>query len=244
MRYALRAGLAVTALAGSALLPTTAYAASSHGARSASSAAPSAAQCTVVKTDSIGAGTDARMTMSPQGPSVVFLDQADGTQIKEFGTLDRSRPALPESAGIEEEILNPYGSKPQLLTKTQGGRDGESGLLSFPRLPKGCSLDEGLVIKECTVVQHEDIGAGTEARMTMSPNGPSVRFYDWGDGTQIVRWGTLDRTRPKLPESAGIYAEILQPAGRSPQLKVKTQGGNIEYGYTDFAKMPKGCPLN
>ncbi|MEU1076100.1 MULTISPECIES: hypothetical protein [unclassified Streptomyces] len=242
MRYALRAGLAVTALAGSALLPTAAFAATAHGPRTAS-AAPSAAQCTVTTTDSIGAGTNVRLTMSLQGPSVTFHDAADGTQITRFGTLNRARPALPQSAGIEEEILNPYGSTPQLLTKTQGGRDGDYGLLSFPRLPNGCSLDEALVVKQCTVLQHEDIGAGTEARMTMSPKGPSVTFHDEADGTQITRFGTLNRARPALPQSAGIYAEILQPSGWAPQLKTKTQGGDTGYAFTDFGKMPKGCPL-
>ncbi|MGW1196589.1 hypothetical protein ACWD4B_12180 [Streptomyces sp. NPDC002536] len=240
-RRALRVGLAA-ALAGTALAPTAAFAADSHGTRTASSAVPSADQCTVVKNGSVGAGTGIRMTMSPQGPSVTFLDPVDGP-ITRFGTLDRSRPALPQDAGIDEEILNPYGSTPQLLTKTQGGLDGQYGLVDFPRLPKGCSVDKATVIKQCTVIKHQDIGAGTEARMSMSPQGPSVDFYDWSDGSRITRAGTLDRARPKLPDSAGIYEEIVEPASWTPQLKSRTEGGPTGYAFLDFAKMPKGCPL-
>ncbi|MEU7168825.1 hypothetical protein AB0A70_29955 [Streptomyces morookaense] len=242
-RHALRTGLAVAALTGCALAPTTAFAASSPGARAASPAMPSADQCTVVKNSSIGAGTGVRMTMSPQGPSVVFLDAGSDSPITRFGTLDRSRPALPQDAGIDEEILNPYGSTPQLLTKTQGGNDGQYGLIDFPRLPKGCSVDKATVIKQCTVVKHEDVGAGTEARMAMSPQGPSVDFYDWVDGSRITRLGTLDRARPKLPDSVGIYEEIVEPNSWAPQLKSKTQGGSTGYAFHDFGKMPKGCPL-
>ncbi|MFD8993434.1 hypothetical protein [Streptomyces abikoensis] len=241
-RRALRTGLAVAALAGSALAPTAAFAAGSHGTRTASSADPSTARCTVVKEDSIGAGTGVRMTMSPQGPSVVFLDPVDGP-ITGLGTLDRSRPALPQDAGIDVEILNPYGSTPQLLAKTNGGNDGLYGLVDFPRMPKGCSVDKALVIKQCTVVKSQDIGAGTEARMTTSPQGPSVDFYDWADGTRISRLGTLDRAHPKLPDSAGIYEEIVEPNSWNPRLKSKTEGGRTEYAFFDFAKMPKGCPL-
>ncbi|MFF4410548.1 hypothetical protein ACFY2W_28360 [Streptomyces sp. NPDC001262] len=241
--HTLRTGLAVVAFAGSALAPTTAFAAASHGARAASPATPSADQCTVVKKGNVGAGLGIRMTMSPQGPSVDFID-VDGSRIAKLGTLDRSRPALPQDAGIDEEILNPYGSTPQLLTKTDGGNDGLYGLVDFPRLPKGCSVDKATVIKQCTVVKHEDIGAGTEARMTMSPQGPSVDFYDWADGSRIAELGTLDRARPKLPDSAGIYEEIVQPNSWAPQLKSKTQGGPIGYAFLDFGKMPKGCPLH
>ncbi|GAA2725431.1 MULTISPECIES: hypothetical protein [Streptomyces] len=243
LRSALRAGLAVAALAGCVLAPTAAFAVASDGARIVSPATASADQCTVVKNGSIGAGIGIRMTMSPQGPSVTFLDPADDSPITRWGTLDRSRPALPQGAGIEEEILNPYGSTPQLLTKTDGGMDGLYGLVDFPRLPKGCSVDRATVVKQCTVVERQDIGAGTEARMTMSPQGPSVDFYD-GDGSRITRLGTLDRARPKLPESAGIYEEIVGPNSWTPQLKSKTQGGPTGYAFFDFAKMPKGCPLH
>ncbi|MEU1778022.1 hypothetical protein ABZ545_00880 [Streptomyces abikoensis] len=242
-RRALRTGLAVAVLAGSALAPTAAFAAGSHSARTASSADPSTARCTVVKEDSVGAGTGIRMTMSPQGPSVTFFDEGDRSPITRLGTLDRSRPALPQSAGIEEEILSPYGSAPQLLTKTQGGA-AQYDLVAFPRMPKGCSVDKALVIEQCTVVKRQDIGAGTEARMTTSPNGPSVEFYDWADSSRITRLGTLDRAHPKLPDSAGIYEEIEGPESWTPRLKSKTEGGSIGYVFFDFAKMPKGCPLH
>ncbi|WP_406340514.1 hypothetical protein [Streptomyces sp. NBC_00648] len=242
MRYTLRTGLAVATLAGSVLVPTAAFAGTSHGARSAS-AATAADQCTVVKSDGVGAGLGVRMTMSPQGPSAVFFDEADGSEVKRFGTLDRSHPALARDAGIEVEILNPYGSTPQLLAKTNGGRDGYYGIQNFPKLPKGCSLDEGTVVKQCTVSHQDGIGAGLDARLTMSPKGPSVTFIDEADGSQVTRLGTLNRSHPKLPASAGIYAEIVQPSSWDPQLKSKTQGGPTEYAFTDFPKLPKGCPL-
>ncbi|MFF4160443.1 hypothetical protein [Streptomyces sp. NPDC001678] len=242
-RHALRTGLAVAVLAGTALAPTAAFAAGPHSTGTASPADPSTARCTVVKNDHVGAGLGIRMTMSPQGPSVTFLDPVDGP-VASLGTLDRSRPALPQGAGIDEEILNPYGSTPQLLTKTDGGNDGLYGIVNFPRMPQGCSVDKALVIKQCTVVKSQDIGAGTEARMTISPKGPSVDFYDWADGSRIADLGTLDRARPKLPDSAGIYEEIVDPNGWTPRLKSKTEGGRTDYAFFDFAKMPKGCPLH
>ncbi|GGP88114.1 hypothetical protein [Streptomyces melanogenes] len=240
MRYTLRTGLAVATLAGSVIIPSAAFAATSHGARTASAAD----QCTVVKTDGFGAGLGIRMTMSPQGPSVAFFDEADGSPVTGLGPLNRSHPALGRDAGIEAEILNPYGSTPQLLAKTNGGRSGYYNIQNFPTLPKGCSLDEGTVIKQCTVSHQDGIGAGLDARLTMSPKGPSVTFIDEADGSQVTRLGTLNRSRPKLPDSAGIYAEIVQPTSWDPQLKSKTQGGSTPYAFTSFPKLPKGCPLN
>ncbi len=94
----------------------------------------------------------------------------------------------------------------------------------------------------CTVTVLNGIGAGTGARMTMSPKGPSVTFEDAGEpGVPIKRLGTLDRARPKLPESAGIYAEILSPSGTAPKLKTKTEGGGAGYATHSFPALPKGC---
>ncbi|WP_329403883.1 hypothetical protein [Streptomyces melanogenes] len=242
MRYAFRTGLAAATLVGSVIVPSVAFASTSHGARSASDAT-AADRCTVVKRGGIGAGLDVRLTMSPKGPSVVFVDEADGSQVKDLGTLNRSHPALARSAGIDVEILNAYGSTPQLLAKTNGGTSGYYEIQNFPTLPKGCSLDEGTVVKQCTVSQQDGIGAGLDARLTMSPKGPSVVFVDEADGSQVKRLGTLNRSRPKLPASAGIYAEIVQPSSWEPQLKSKTQGGTTRYAFTDFPKLPKGCPL-
>ncbi|MFF4160634.1 hypothetical protein [Streptomyces sp. NPDC001678] len=131
--------MAVAVLAGSALAPTAAFAAGSHGARTASPADPSADQCTVVKNDHVGAGTGIRMTMSPQGPSVEFYDWADGSRITRLGTLDRVHPKLPDSAGIYEEIVGAH----QLEPSTEVEDRGWSRWVRVPRrakMPKGCPL--------------------------------------------------------------------------------------------------------
>ncbi|MFI6683059.1 hypothetical protein [Streptomyces sp. NPDC050485] len=99
----------------------------------------------------------------------------------------------------------------------------------------------GGAAKGCTVTRDASIGAGTDAVLTLGPNGPAVTFKD-GPGNPVPSLGKLDRNHPKLPASAGIYAEILHPYSTAPQLKTKVEGGpRAPYAIQDFPKLPKGC---
>lgn len=93
-------------------------------------------KCVATVTKSIGAGTEAEISISPSGPSVVFQDAGDG---KVVGQLDRLHPKLPASVGFLGEILNPSSTAPQLRTNMEGGGHPAS-VTDFPKLPKGCSF--------------------------------------------------------------------------------------------------------
>ncbi|MFD4372315.1 hypothetical protein [Streptomyces sp. NPDC058486] len=93
--------------------------------------------CTTVTTVGIGAGTEAELTMSPEGPKAVLRDLGSGEQV--FRTLDRTHPSLPESAGIVARIDHPFSATPSLYTKVEGGT-AKGGTHAFPALPKGCEL--------------------------------------------------------------------------------------------------------
>ncbi|WP_438292064.1 hypothetical protein [Streptomyces sp. HUAS TT7] len=134
---------------------------------------PVAAQgCTVTQRKNIGAGTLAVLTMGTKGPSVTFED-GDRTPVKGLGKLDRQHPELPVSAGIYAEILNPYGSAPQLKTRTQGG-DAPYGYATFPKLPKGCTLDGTSTPVtnggQTTVVPKGAVAAGAEIEQSSGDN--------------------------------------------------------------------------
>ncbi|WP_328925384.1 hypothetical protein OG429_12515 [Streptomyces sp. NBC_00190] len=157
-RTMLCAAVVTAALTGAALTPAVASAAST-----------TADHCTVTAVNDIGAGTSARMTMSPKGPSVTFED-GPGDPIKRLGTLDRAHPKLPASAGIYAEILNPYSATPKLKTKTQGGSTGY-GTQDFPALPKGCTLEGA----------GKSSGTGT-GQTSVVPKGPVAAGAEFGDG--------------------------------------------------------------
>ncbi|MFD9544645.1 hypothetical protein [Streptomyces sp. NPDC060022] len=91
---------------------------------------------------------------------------------------------------------------------------------------------------KCVATVQKDIGAGLEALLTISPSGPSVVFRSFGDGKVFE---TLDRKHPKLPASAGIIGEILNPDSHTPQLRTIVEGGGHPASVTDFPKLPKGC---
>ncbi|MEX0168698.1 hypothetical protein [Streptomyces sp. LMG1-1-1.1] len=116
------------------------FAAYVHG--SAEQAAPKPVTkddaCTVVTTVGIGAGSEAELTMSPNGPKAELQDIGSG---KVFATLDRDHPSLPQSAGIIARIDNPFSATPSLYTKVEGGVGSKGGSHAFPKLPKGCKLN-------------------------------------------------------------------------------------------------------
>lgn len=86
---------------------------------------------------SIGAGVEARLLMSPGGPVAELHTAGDDTPWK---TLNRATPSLSADAGIIARILNASSAEPVFEWKTQGG-DMPFGHASFPKLPKGCTLD-------------------------------------------------------------------------------------------------------
>ncbi|MFE9039426.1 hypothetical protein ACFY9F_25840 [Streptomyces sp. NPDC012421] len=94
----------------------------------------------------------------------------------------------------------------------------------------------------CTVVRFVDIGAGTEAKLIMSPKGPKAKLITIAEGQLIA---VLDRARPSLPKDAGIVARIVDAHSATPSLYTKTEGGGATGGGTHaFPKLPKGCVLN
>ncbi|MCX4983040.1 hypothetical protein [Streptomyces sp. NBC_00572] len=95
---------------------------------------------------------------------------------------------------------------------------------------------------DCTVHTSVGIGAGAEAELTMSPNGPQAVIRDIGSGKQAFR--ALDRTYPSLPKSTGIVARIDNPFGAKPTLYTKVEGGTVKGATHAFPAMPKGCKLN
>ncbi|TGN73766.1 hypothetical protein E5083_23495 [Streptomyces bauhiniae] len=91
----------------------------------------------------------------------------------------------------------------------------------------------------CVVTVTRNIGAGTEALVTISPSGPSVQFRGAGE-TKLLPY-TLNRLHPKLPASAGFLAEILGPNSTHPRLRTNMEGGGHPASVQDFPQLPKGC---
>ncbi|MFJ5706137.1 hypothetical protein [Streptomyces sp. NPDC093105] len=93
----------------------------------------------------------------------------------------------------------------------------------------------------CTVTRWVDIGAGTGAKLIMSPKGPKAKLITAGDDKVIA---VLDRAHPALPKSAGIVARLVDAHTATPSLYTRTQGGGAKGGTHAFPKLPKGCELN
>lgn len=92
----------------------------------------------------------------------------------------------------------------------------------------------------CVVTKSTNIGAGTTAVLTISPSGPSVRFKGAGE-EGFIPGLSLSRMQPKLPESAGFLAEILNPDSTHPQLRTNMEGGGHPAMITAFPSLPQGC---
>ncbi|XVV35299.1 hypothetical protein ACQPXT_15380 [Streptomyces sp. CA-100214] len=92
----------------------------------------------------------------------------------------------------------------------------------------------------CVVTKSTNIGAGTTAVLTISPSGPSVRFKAAGE-EGFIPGLSLSRTQPRLPESAGFLAEILNPDGTHPKLRTNMEGGGHPALITAFPSLPQGC---
>ncbi|MFJ5015724.1 hypothetical protein [Streptomyces griseoluteus] len=94
-------------------------------------------RCVVTVTRSIGAGTEALVTISPSGPSVNFRGAGETRLMPYY--LTRLQPKLPASAGFQAEILDPNSTHPRLRTNMEGGGH-PATVQDFPKLPSGCSF--------------------------------------------------------------------------------------------------------
>ncbi|WP_405405066.1 hypothetical protein [Streptomyces sp. NBC_01104] len=90
----------------------------------------------------------------------------------------------------------------------------------------------------CVATVNKDIGAGTTARLSTGPSGPSVVFLDAGSGKVV---GQLSRLHPKLPASAGFLGEIIGPDSVAPRLRTNMEGGGHPASVTEFPELPAGC---
>ncbi|MYS71534.1 hypothetical protein GTY88_14030 [Streptomyces sp. SID5926] len=127
-------------------------------------------RCVATKTQDIGAGTAAVLSISPSGPSVRFKGAGEDGYLPGL-VLDRTHPKLPASAGFLAEILRPNSGHPRLRTNMEGGGHPAS-VTSFPSLPEGCSFtyrtdesgtsEEGGTV-QTSVVPKGGVAAGYEA---------------------------------------------------------------------------------
>ncbi|WP_432083445.1 hypothetical protein [Streptomyces sp. WAC 04229] len=92
----------------------------------------------------------------------------------------------------------------------------------------------------CAATKSTSIGAGVTAVLTISPSGPSVRFQGAGQEGPVSGL-SLSRTQPRLPESAGFLAEILNPDSTHPKLRTNMEGGGHPAMITAFPGLPQGC---
>ncbi|MET9359852.1 hypothetical protein ABZX93_02910 [Streptomyces sp. NPDC006632] len=265
LRTPLRAAIAVAALAGALLTPTAAFAATS-APTTVSAAAQSAndrydGEKVLVYKDAEH-GVLAVLRNGAEGPEAWFRavgpnwKPGDVWAVKVIAAVDRAEPVATAHeyvTGLKAQLIDAASATPSVKVTSP------DGTVTTYALPKGKPAAKptakptakpsapaaGAVLTTgCTVTQSRSIGAGTDAVMTMSTDGPKVTFAD-GPGTPVPSLGTLDRKHPKLPASAGIYAEILNPYGTAPQLKSKVEGGaGSSYAIQSFPKLPKGCELN
>ncbi|MFE5256379.1 hypothetical protein [Streptomyces coelicoflavus] len=127
-------------------------------------------RCVVTKTQNIGAGTAAVLSIGPSGPSVRFKGAGEDGYLPGL-FLDRTHPKLPASAGFLAEILGPNSSHPRLRTNMEGGGHPAS-VTSFPSLPEGCGFtyptdesgtsEQGGTV-QTSVVPKGGVAAGYEA---------------------------------------------------------------------------------
>ncbi|MFG2722396.1 hypothetical protein ACGFW5_29510 [Streptomyces sp. NPDC048416] len=258
LRTPLRAAIAVAALAGALLTPAVAFAADAPKPAASQSANPRYDGEKVLVHKDATHGVLAVLRNGAEGPEVWLRAVGPGWKpgdvwaVKVIAVVNRDQPvstAHEYVPGLKAELINASGATPSVRITSPGGTAKTYALpqgkpASKPTTKPGAPAASGVTTKGCTVTQSRSIGAGTAAVLTMSPNGPKVTFQD-GPGTPVPSLGTLDRKHPKLPASAGIYAEILNPYGTAPQLKSKVEGGaGSQYAIQNFPKLPKGCTLN
>lgn len=261
-RTSLRAAIATAALAAAFLTPAAAFAATSAPApASASSANRYDGEKVLVYKDA-GHGVLAVLRNGAEGPEA-WLRAAgpdwkpgDAWAFRVLGAVTRQEPSVTVTEfvpGLKAQLLNAGTATPVLRITAPDGTvktyDLPKGAPAKPS-PKpsdkpsakpGQKPSEPVATKGCTVTRRENIGAGTLAVLSIGTQGPSVTF-EAGDHTPVKGLGKLDRRHPKLPGSAGIYAEILNPYGSAPQLKTRTQGGDTPTATPPSRSCPRAAP--
>ncbi|MFE2436779.1 hypothetical protein [Streptomyces sp. NPDC059409] len=170
-------GSALTAVADSSPTPTPTPSVTDGGSDGQGPVTP--VRCVATKTQNIGAGTAAVLTISPSGPSVRFKGAGEDGYLPGL-SLDRTHPKLPASAGFLAEILRPNSSHPQLRTNMEGGGHPAS-VTSFPSLPEGCGFtyptdDSG------RSAQSGASGQGGTVQTSVVPKGGVAAGYEAADG--------------------------------------------------------------
>ncbi|MGW1772869.1 hypothetical protein [Streptomyces sp. NPDC002104] len=230
MRTALRTSIVIASLAGAMLAPAAGAAFAAPAAHSVAGANATAAP--VVKV-AIGDNLVAHMSNSAaQGPRVAIHIVEDGvTRPKAMTVLDRSHTAY-SAQGTTFTLTRAQSAEPVLTVFVAGAKGGTT--TSFP-LPKGAATTDKCV----SPVKRVDIGEGSVADLTMSPEGPKV-FAHSADPAQT--WSlTLTRTNP-----VGRDTRIVNPSGAQPRYEWSNpQGGvHVPLGSATFPALPKGCKPN
>ncbi|WP_327285064.1 hypothetical protein [Streptomyces sp. NBC_01205] len=236
MRSALRASIVTAALAGALLAPAaTALAATAPQPVPSTKAAASSGDNGRYEGRPVyvGNGMVAVLRNAAEGPEAWIRyvgDQwkpGDNYMVRVVALVTRQQTTA-SAHGASFKLTKAETAAPVLVVTTDG-------------VAKSYPLPEGKTGQVCSAEKTQNIGAGMNAKLFMSPDGPRAEVWVAGEDTA---WRTLDRSFPALPESAGIIARIVNPSGAKPGFEWKTQGGGTPLGRTSFPALPKGCKLN
>ncbi|WP_406453950.1 hypothetical protein OG782_23375 [Streptomyces sp. NBC_00876] len=242
-RTALRSAIATAALAGAVLVPAaTVLADTTPTTPAPTSPAPTspapttpapttpaptkpADEGTLIRTDKLTGGLTAKVYQHgvKDGDELVWYTATVLKGDRALGTLTAGEGHKAKDTKVFGEISVSLHADGRVTSANDHGGGGQG-----PVTPTKC-------VAEIKV----SIGGGTAAFLGIGPSGPSVRFQDAAGGPFLDY--TLDRLHPKLPESAGFDAEILNPSSSAPRLRFNMEGGGHPAGYADFPKLPKGC---
>ncbi|MFD8259135.1 hypothetical protein ACFV19_09340 [Streptomyces griseoluteus] len=167
-------------------------------------------RCVVTVTRSIGAGTEALVTISPSGPSVDFRGAGE-TKLMPYH-LNRLQPKLPASAGFLAEILDPNSTHPRLRTNMEGGGH-PATVQDFPKLPSGCSFVYPTTSTGSTgSTGTSNTGTTSTDQTTVVPRGSVAAGYEsTGTGSAAV----LMAVGGAAAGAAGIGFVVLRRRGTS-----------------------------
>lgn len=233
MRTAARTSLLTVALAGALLAPAAgaAYAAAPQAAPAASVSGNDRYTGTPVH---IGEGLVAVLRYKAEGPEAWIRSvprdwkPGDSYMGEVLATLDHEHRSGTVGA-LKLELVAGGTEHIQTLVVTKDGKS------TSYRLPKG----QG---SECQTGPVEvSLGAGLEAQLLMSPNGPEASLLTAG---KAGTWKSLNRANPSLPEDAGVIVRILNANSAAPVLEWKVQGGDMPFGHEAFPKLRTGCTYN
>ncbi|MFG2920721.1 hypothetical protein ACGFYA_04295 [Streptomyces sp. NPDC048305] len=174
----------------------------------------------LVRTDALKGGLSADVYR--YGDEEVHYSATVRSGKKVLGVLVAGHGFDKEDTEVFDDIAVTLYSDGRVTSASDHGSDGQG-----PETPV-----------KCVATIKKSIGAGTEALLTISPSGPSVVFQGAGDGTVIAQ---LDRTHPRLPDSAGFVGEILGPDSHAPRLRTNMEGGGHPATVNDFPRLPEGC---